>query len=66
MRFGPLGLWEILLLLIVIGLPLWAIVATLRGDNLTLHVRILMMLLAVFVPVIGPIVVQVLVRSEAT
>jgi len=66
MRFGPLGLWEILLLLIVVGLPLWAIIATLTGSDLTLRVRILMIVLAVFAPVIGPIIVLVLVRREAT
>jgi hypothetical protein len=66
MRFGQLGLWEILLLLIVVGLPLWAIIATLTAINFTLRVRILMILLAVFAPVIGPIIVLVLVRREAT
>lgn len=66
MRFGPLGLWEILLLLIAFSLPLWAIIATLTGSNLSLFTRILMILLAVFVPVIGPIIVLVLVRQEAT
>jgi hypothetical protein len=66
MGFGQLGLWEILLLLIVVGPPLWAIIATLTAINLTLLTRILMIVLAVFAPVIGPIIVLVLVRREAT
>ncbi len=60
MRFGPLGIWEFLFLLLVIGLPLWAVFTVARKDGLTSLIRVLLIGVAVLAPIVGPIAVLIL------
>ena len=60
MKLGPLGIWEILILLLAFGLPLWAIVTVAQKEGLTSLIRVLLIGIAVLAPIIGPIAVLIL------
>lgn len=55
MKVGPLGLWELLLLFIAFGLPLWAVIAAAMKRRLTVTARILLIGIAVLAPLVGSI-----------
>ncbi len=59
MRIGPLGLWEILILLATFGLPLWAVITVATNKGLTTLARVLLVGIAVLAPIIGPIAVLI-------
>ena len=55
MKIGPLGLWELLMLFLVFGLPLWAIILAATRQGLSQVARILLVGIAVVAPVVGPL-----------
>jgi hypothetical protein len=59
LKIGPIGVWELLLLFVTVGLPLWAIIAAARNVHLSVTARILLIGIAVLAPVIGPIAVLI-------
>ncbi len=59
MRIGPLGIWELLMLFIAFGLPLWAIIVAATKQSLSTVVRVLLIGIAVLAPFIGPVAVLI-------
>ena len=59
MRIGPLGIWELVTLFVVIGLPLWAIIVAATKQSLSTVARVLLIGIAVLAPLIGPIAVLI-------
>ena len=59
MKIGPLGIWELLTLFVVIGLPLWAIIVAATKQSLSTVVRVLLIGIAVLAPLLGPVAVLI-------
>ena len=59
MRIGPPGIWELVTLFVVIGLPLWAIIVAATKQCLSTVARVLLIGIAVLAPLIGPVAVLI-------